>query len=106
MAEGKTLVKGEAYHFVCVYPAKTNTIILLGGNKYGESYTRATYGFISLYPNALSQTDAQNRYLSYLTSKTDQIGISSNPVGSLAEYSGGSTSFNGGKPILTYTAPL
>lgn len=99
----RTLVKGELYHVVCVYNEVLSNDIYLGSSEYFDGYCRATYGFLCLYPNAFSQADAQNRYLSYLTSKTSSIGEGSNPVGSVVEFSGGSTAFNAGQPFFTYT---
>ena len=101
----KILTQGELYHFVCVYPALINNTLYLGGSRELNAYCRATYGFLALYPNALSQTDSQNRYLSYLTSNTAGVGLSDNALGSLVEYSGDSGSFNGGMPLFAYITP-
>jgi len=102
-SQNREITKGELYHFVCVYTDTLNNEIYLGGNEFLTGYCRATYGFIALYPNAFTQTEAQNRYLSYLTSNTQSVGLGLNSVGSVVEFSGGSTSFNEGQPFFTYT---
>lgn len=102
----KSLTQGETYHFVCVYPQQIRNTVYLGGNGQLTQYSKGTYGYISIYPTALSQTDAQNRYLSYLTSSVSTIGDTVNPIGSLSEYAGASTDYNGGSPILSYQSPL
>jgi hypothetical protein len=101
----KNLVEGEIYHIVCVFESVLNSPLYLGGNKDLEGYCKATYGFIALYPNGFTETDAQDRYLSYLTSKTALVGAGVNSIGSIAEYSGGSTAFNDGEPIFAYITP-
>jgi hypothetical protein len=103
--QSKVLSKGEIYHFVCVYPDTNTSPVYFGGTSSLNQYSLATYGFFSVYQNAFSQTDAQNRYLSYLTSNTGQIGLGSNYMGSLAEFNGNGTDFNGGSAILSYTSP-
>lgn len=107
----KNLVKGESYHIACVYNFPTNSDIYLGGDVGLNNYSLGTYGFISLYPSILSQTDIQNRYLSYLSSSVAQINYTtsisgaSNIIGTIAELSGGSTVYNAGNAILSYTRP-
>lgn len=101
----KKLVEGEIYHIVCVFEGVLNSSLYLGGSKDLEGYCKATYGFIALYPNAFTETDAQDRYLSYLTSKTALVGSGENSIGSISEYSGGSTAFNDGEPIFAYITP-
>jgi hypothetical protein len=107
----KNLVQGESYHIVCVYNLAHNAPMYLGGDIGLNNFSLATYGFITLYPSILSQADIQNRYLSYLSAASSQvnyttdIATSSNIVGTIAELSGGSTVYNGGNPILSYTRP-
>jgi len=111
LASGRVLTQGESYHFVCVYPNVTNSSLYLGGDKGLNNFTYGSFGYITIYPNALQQTDAQSRYLSFLASNTSQIDYStllsgaSNIIGTLAEYAGSSTGYNGGNPILSYTHP-
>ena len=104
-SSSKAIIEGEIYHIVCVFDGVLNSSLYLGNNKDLEGPCRATYGFIALYPNAFSQADAQDRYLSYLTSKTATLGAGENSIGSIAEYSGGSTAFNEGQPIFAYITP-
>jgi len=104
----RLLKQNESYHFVCVYPSNTSTNIYMGGDSSLSNFSYGTYGYISLYPNAFSQTDAQNRYLSFLSSSIAKINSAasvtqaSNLVGFLAEYasSGSITSTN--SAILSY----
>ena len=100
----KKLIQGEIYHFVCVYQEKLNSPIYLGGDASLTQYSLGTFGFLSLYPNAFTQGDAQSRYLSFLTSNTGTTGLGVNYMGSLAELKSTSTDFNGGSPILSYNS--
>jgi Concanavalin A-like lectin/glucanases superfamily len=106
----KTLVQGESYHIVCTYSAGTNSQIYLGGNKTRSYFSLATYGFISLYPNVLSQTDAQNRYLSFISASVSQADYTTTAtpamsLGHITEYAGTSSAYNSGQAILAYPHP-
>lgn len=107
LENGKVLNQGEAYHFVCTYPVLINAQIYLGGTKDKSYLSHGTFGFISLYPNEMTEIEAQNRYLSYLTSNVSLIDYSANinSFGSISEYAGGSMAFNGGSPIMSYNHP-
>ena len=110
LSSTKTLIKGESYHIVCTYSTGTNSQIYLGGDKTRSFFSWATYGFISLYPNVLSQTDAQNRYLSFISASVSQVDYTtsatpSNSIGTISEYAGTSSSYNSGQPILAYPHP-
>ena len=104
----RVLTQGESYHFVCIYPSNVFSTVYLGGDASLSNFSYGTYGYISLYPGSLSQADAQNRYLSFLSSTVFQVnpatGLtqSSNLVGFLQEYnnSGSSTSTN--PALLSY----
>lgn len=100
----KKLIQGEIYHFVCVYQEKLNSPIYLGGDAELTQYSLGTFGFLSLYPNAFTQADAESRYLSFLTSNTGIIGLGSNYMGSLAELQNTSIDFNGGSAVLAYNS--
>lgn len=106
----KNLIKGESYHIVCTYSAGTNSQIYLGGDKNRQYFSLGTYGFISLYPNVLSQTDAQNRYLSFISASVSQVNYSTSStpsisIGTISEYAGTGSSYNSGAPILAYPHP-
>ena len=111
LTDGQALTVGESYHFVCVYPYDTNADIYLGGNKLNNYFTYGTYGFVSLYPSAFTQTQAQSRYMQFLSSNVSQVNYtellaeSTNIIGTLSEYAGGSTDYNAGQPILSYKHP-
>jgi hypothetical protein len=123
ISNGRYLTQGETYHFICVYPQQISNTIYLGGDAKLLNYSLSTYGYLSVYPNAFSITDAQTRYLNFLTatvSKIDYPNTTStifgdnvvffqypnNVIGTLSEYSGGSTAYNGGQPILAYVHPV
>lgn len=106
----KTLIQGESYHVVCTYSIGTNSQAYLGGDKNKNYFSLGTYGFISLYPNVLSQTDAQNRYLSFISASVSQVDYSTSSVlttslGYISEYTGTSSSYNSGNAILAYPHP-
>ena len=122
ISSGRYLIQGEAYHIVCIYSAPTSSTIYLGGDKTLTQYSRGTFGYLSIYPNALSVGSVQNRYLSFLTATVAQVDFpyststvfgssignaqsASNSLGTLSEFSGLSTDYNGGQPILAYTHP-
>jgi len=112
LTSGKTMTQGESYHFVCVYPYSINTQIYLGGDQRLQNFSNGTFGYVSIYPQAFAQSDAQTRYLEFLSSNVSQVDYStllsgaSNIIGTLSEYSGGSTAFNAGQPILAYPHPV
>jgi len=122
ISSGRYLIQGEAYHIVCIYSTPTSSTIYLGGDKTLTQYSRGTFGYLSIYPNALSVGSVQNRYLSFLTATVAQVDFpyststvfgssignaqsASNSLGTLSEFSGLSTDYNGGQPILAYTHP-
>jgi hypothetical protein len=104
----RLLTKGESYHFICVYPTSIFSTLYMGGDKSLNNFSYGTYGYISLYPNALSQTDAQNRYLSFLSSSVSTVNANasltqaSNLVGFLQEYQGISSITSTNQAILAY----
>ena len=108
LAAGRVLSQGEAYHFVCVYPNQTNAQIYLGGDQRLQTFSYGTFGYISLYPSAFAQGDAQTRYLEFLSSNVAQVTVSSNTdsIGTIGEYSSTVTGYNGGQPVLAYPHPI
>jgi hypothetical protein len=123
ISNGRSLTQGETYHFICVYPQQINNTIYLGGDSKLINYSLSTYGYLSVYPGAFSVTDAQTRYLNFLAATVSKIDYPnatstifggnsvaaqapSNIIGTLSEYSGTSTAYNGGQPILTYVHPI
>lgn len=104
----RVLKQGESYHFVCVYPSSVFSTVYLGGDVNLSNFSYGTYGYVSLYPNALSQVNAQNRYLSFLSSTISKVNPAttltqaSNLIGFLQEYAGSSTSLSGNAAILSY----
>jgi hypothetical protein len=111
LTSAKTLTEGEAYHIVCVYPYQTSSMIYLGGDINRQNFSYGIYGYINLYQTAFTQTQAQNRYLSFLASNASQVDYSTllsdsdNVIGTIAEYSGLSTAYNKGQAILSYPHP-
>jgi len=108
---GKTLTANESYHFVCVYPSAINYQLVLGGDQRNQFFSQGTFGYISIYPSTFTQAQAQSRYLGFLSSTVSQVDNSpilnsSNVIASIAEYSGGSTAYNGGLPLLSYMHPV
>ena len=108
---GKTLTPNESYHFVCVYPSPINYQLVLGGDQRNQYFSQGTFGYISIYPSIFTQAQAQSRYLGFLSSTVSQVDKSnilnsSNVIASISEYSGGSTAYNSGLPILSYMHPV
>ena len=101
----RSLTLGETYHFVCVYPQVMKNTIYLGGSSDLTQYSQGTYGYLTIYTYPLTQIDAQNRYLAYLTSNVGVLNQNDSSIGTIAEYAGSSTDYNGGSPILAYTSP-
>ena len=99
-----TIVPGETYYVALTYNTSTNNPIYLNGSVDGISTPlQAMYGFITLFPSILLSTDIQTRYLSYISTQTAAVYDSTTTLGSIAEFSGSSsTSINGGVPVLAH----
>ena len=108
ISSGKSVTLGESYHIVCVYANPSYAPIYLGGDENLASYTYGTYGFITMYSYAFTQTQAQSRYNSYISANTSQVAAvgTSNLIGTISEYSGSGSSFNSGLPLISYNHPL
>ena len=84
----KYIVLGESVHIVAIYEDSNINNIYLNNNLDLNQEISATYGYIALYPNELSSSEVYDRYISFLTNKTEIVN-ESNSIGTLAEYSGG-----------------
>ena len=99
-----TLTNGEIYHVALVYPSLRSSNILINGSYDASKLpSEATYGYISIYPNALGLTEVQNRYLSFVAINTSVAYDSVTSVGSVLEYSGTFSQINNGQPISFHT---
>jgi hypothetical protein len=99
-----TLINGEPYHIMLVYPSDISNDFLL--NKTADDSIdpcSATYGYVTLFHDTLSSTDIENRYISYLTSKVAQLYDGDTSFGSVLEYAGTSSQVNSGKPVFSHT---
>jgi hypothetical protein len=101
---GYTIVPGETYHITLIYNQSTSNQIYINGSTDGLSTPlQAMYGFITLFPNKLSSSEIQSRYLSYITIKSTVVYDSTTSLGSVVEYSGSKpTSINGGLPVISH----
>ena len=84
----KEIIIDEPLHFVCNYTDSNFNNIYLNKNTNLDGDLSATYGYISVYPNKLSASDAYDRYISFLTNNIEVIN-KSNSIGTLSEYSDG-----------------
>ena len=75
-------------HIAAIYEDNTFNNVYLNKNTNLDGDLSATYGYISVYPNELSSSDVNNRYISFLTNNVEVIN-KSNSIGTLAEHSGG-----------------
>jgi len=122
ISNGRYLTQGETYHFICVYPSQVANTLYLGGDQGLNYYSLSTFGFLSIYPYGFTTVQAETRYLNFLSATVAQVDypsdtftffgnsiasaqIASNSLGTLAEYAGSSTGYNGGNPVLAYTHP-
>lgn len=100
------LIKDEPYHIVCIYSDNNLNNVFFNSDINSEKTSIASYGHIATYPNALTENDIKNRYISYITNFTEIVAgdylNSSNFIGTISEYSGISTDYNNGKPINSY----
>ena len=83
-----TVMDKEPIHIVCIYSENNINNIYLNKSISLDGDLSATYGYIALYPNELSSSEVYDRYISFLTNKTEIVN-ESNSIGTLAEYSGG-----------------
>jgi len=99
-----TVVPGETYHITLTYNQSTSNQIYLNGSTDGLSMPlQAMYGFVTLFPNKLSSSEVQSRYLSYITIKSAVVYDSTTSLGSVVEYVGSSsTSINGGLAVIAH----
>jgi len=99
-----TLSNGEFYHVVLVYPnTKTSDILLNGSYDISKTPSEASYGYLTIYPEALTLSEVKSRYLSFISVKTGVLKDSSTIMGTLSEYSGTNTQLNNGQSLIYYT---
>lgn len=92
------------YHVIVVYPSESSNAILINGT-FDDSKTpsRASYGYITIYPNTLTQGQVTERYLSYLTTQIGSIYDQATNFGSILEYSSANSSMiNSGRALLSH----
>ena len=96
-------VSGRTYHIVLAFATQqTDEILLNGCLVTGVNPSSCSIGHISLHQVELSQADAMNRYLSYLTLFVGSVPDDGTTIiGSLAEYSDESTKLNGGIAVIS-----
>jgi hypothetical protein len=95
------LTVGESYHIIVSYSTQLTDSIYINGAKSGWlTPCDAVYGYFSVYPNQVNLSQAQNRYLSYLTTINQVVNDGVTGMGSLSEYSGTVSMFNSGNPIV------
>lgn len=92
------------YHVIVVYPSESSNAILINGTFDGSKVpSKASYGYITIYPNTLTQGQVTERYLSYLTTQVGTIYDHTTNFGSILEYSSANSSMvNSGRPLLSY----
>lgn len=98
----RKIFEGETYHICVVFNEDKTDTIKINIGEASNVGSRSSYGFITVMDNAMSQSDAQDRYLSYLTSNTQYINDGYTSLGSILEYTGTSSQINGGKPVISY----
>jgi hypothetical protein len=108
ISTGRVITQGESYHITCVLNNSISMPIYLGGDELLNNYSYGTYGFITIYSVAFTQANATARYIQYLTTKASTVAAvgTENNIGTLSEYSGTSTAFNAGKPLIAYPHPV
>lgn len=98
------ILVGEVYHVVINYPSDLSNPILINGSYSGlKDPCEASYGYLTVYPSVLTQSEIRNRYLSYLSSINATASASSATVlATINEYSGSSAQINSGQPIISH----
>lgn len=99
-----SIVPGASYFITVVYNQSTTNPIYINGSTDGATPSpQAMYGFFTMFPNALTATEVQTRYLSYLATKTSIVYDSTTTLGSVLEYIGATpTSLNGGLAVISH----
>jgi hypothetical protein len=92
------------YHVLVVYPSESSNAILINGTFDNSKVpSKASYGYITIYPNPLTQNEVTERYLSYLTTQISSIYDQTTNFGSILEYSSANSSMiNSGRPLLSH----
>jgi len=94
----------ERYFITLIYNTSTTNQIYINGELNNSMIPlQAMYGFITLFPNALTLAEIQSRYLSYLSVKYSTLKDGLTSLGSISEYSAtNSSAINGGQPVIAY----
>jgi len=98
------IVPGATYFITLVYNTSTTNPIYINGSTDGLSASpQAMYGYITMFPTALSATEVQTRYLSYLATQTAIVYDTTTTLGTILEYIGSTpTSLNGGLAVISH----
>jgi hypothetical protein len=99
-----SIVPGATYFITVVYSTSTTNPIYINGSTDGNTASpQAMYGFITMFPSALSATEVQTRYLSYLATQTSIVYDQTTTLGTILEYIGSTpTSLNGGLAVISH----
>jgi hypothetical protein len=99
-----SIVPGATYFITVVYNASTTNPIYINGSTDGSvASPQAMYGYIAMFPTALSATEVQTRYLSYLATQTAIVYDQTTTLGTILEYIGSTpTSLNGGLAVISH----
>jgi Concanavalin A-like lectin/glucanases superfamily len=99
-----SIVPGATYFITVVYNQSTTNPIYINGSTDGSvASPSAMYGYITMFPSALSATEVQTRYLSYLATQTAVVYDSTTTLGTILEYIGSTpTSLNGGLAVISH----
>jgi hypothetical protein len=99
-----TLTNGEIYHVVLVYPStKSSNILLNSSHDVSKTPSEATYGYITIYPNSLTSSQVNTRYLSFISVVAGVVRDNTSPIGQLQEYSGTNDQANNGQAVIYHT---
>lgn len=92
------------YHIIVVYASESSNAILINGTfDNSKTPSKASYGYITIYPNTLTQGQVTERYLSYLTTQIGTIYDQTTNFGSILEYSSANSSMiNSGRALLSH----
>jgi len=99
-----SIVPGATYFITVVYNQSTTNPIYINGSTDGSvASPSAMYGYVTMFPDALSATEVQTRYLSYLATQTSTVYDASTTLGTILEYIGSDpTSLNGGLAVISH----
>lgn len=82
-----TLTPEDVYFISIVYSSqRSGDIYVNGGRSGGMTGSKSVYGYITLFPGALSASDITNRYYSYFATPTGIINDGSTVLGTISEF--------------------